>query len=76
MKGQMKHTMKTKKDKYVNIPFTADDVSELYHIIGNRGFCSTRAKLLNALWELDCDLARRIDAIDDQALAHDLAVHE
>jgi hypothetical protein len=58
-----KHTTpmtKTTQQKEVKVTFTFDDVSELYHIICNRGFCSTRAKLVNALRELDPELAKRI----------------
>jgi hypothetical protein len=48
--------------------FTFDDVSELYHIICNRGFCSTRAKLVNTLRQLDPDLTKRIDEMDERAI--------
>ncbi len=53
--------MKTQNAK---VMFTFDDVSELYHIICKRGFCSTRAKLVNALRELDPALASRVDEMD------------
>lgn len=48
--------------------FASDDVSELYHIICNRGFSSTRAKLLTALRELDGTLAKRIDEMDNASM--------
>lgn len=65
--GETNTTRHAKPKKQSKVTFTFDDVSELYHIICNRGFCSTRAKLLIALDELDADLAKRVRENDEKA---------
>jgi hypothetical protein len=49
------------KPNRVKVTFNESDISELYHIVSNRGYCQTRTKLLKALRVLDAQTAARVD---------------
>jgi hypothetical protein len=60
--------------KKIQIELDEGDSTELFHIIQGRGFCVTRSKLLEALFQLAPDLAKRID--DDDAKEVEKLVYE